>query len=210
MVVKYGVVEKEGEDGAEERRAYLKAYPDGERRFDALYRLGEADSAEGNYEDALDAFTQLLASDIPDDLRTRCRLKSGVALYRLNRYEGARRALADLAKEGTPDPLRAEGLYYLGKTHFDTGNVGEAIIAFKTLSEELGGAALAVYGRYQLAFLYLAREEIELAAIEFANIASSPGADEDLRMECRFRAAEAYDKLGWFDAAVKSYEDPEA
>ncbi len=193
-------------DAAEEYRAYLKDYPNGARRFDARYRLGEAESAEGNYEGALDAFTHILASDVEGIMRTRARLKSGVALYQLKRYDGARRALSELAKAGTPDLLRSEGLYYLGKTHFDSGNMDAAVGAFKTLSEELGGMALAVYGRYQLAFLYLAQEKLERAAIEFSNVASTPAADEDLRMECRFRAAEAYDKLGWFDAAVESYE----
>jgi TolA-binding protein len=194
-------------DAAQEYRAYLKEFPDGARRFDALYRLGEAESAEGNYDEALDAFAQLLVSDIVGEMRMRARLKSGVALYHLKRYDGARRALTESAKDSTPDPLRAEALYYLGKTHFDAGNTGDAAIAFKTLSEELGGGALAVYGRYQLAFLYLAQEQLELAAIEFSNVASSPDADRESRMECRFRAAEAYDKLGWFDAAVRSYEE---
>jgi tol-pal system protein YbgF len=47
--------------------------------------------------------------------------------------------------------------------------------------------------------------EDEKAATEFVAVASS-NADETLRVESRFRAAEIYDSIGWYDQAVVSYD----
>ncbi|MDX9975528.1 MAG: tetratricopeptide repeat protein, partial [FCB group bacterium] len=78
--------------------------------------------------------------------------------------------------------------------------------AFKELSEKHADDALAPYARFQLGYVLLAREESENAAIEFSNVAAAESADPALRAESRYLAAETYDKLGWYEPAVKAYQ----
>lgn len=194
------------EEAADEYRTYLNDYPGGEHRISALYRLGESEHAAKRYEAAIEAFDQLLAGEGPAELAQRARLRKGVALHRLERLDEAVKELKSASEGGTDDALRAEALYHLGKLHFEAGRRDEAIAVFKALGQQGGESPLVAYGRYQLAFIYLSQDALEKAAIEFSEIAASTEADEALRMECRFRAAEAYDKIGWFDAAVRAYE----
>jgi TolA-binding protein len=78
--------------------------------------------------------------------------------------------------------------------------------AFSTLVTELSDTPLAGFAQYHLGFAYLEKDNTEEAAKAFSAAANTSGADEALRMESRFRAAELYDKLGWTAAALGAYE----
>ncbi len=193
-------------EAAAEYRTYVKQYPEGAQRLTALYRLGESESGAGNHEAALKAFDQVLAAKPADDVRQRALLRKGVALYQLRRLGDAAQVLEPLAKEELPEALRTETLYYLGKLYFDGARHDAAAAAFKEILHSAASSPLVPYARYQLAFVYLAQNNLENAATEFSGVANIEAADQPLRMECRFRAAETYDKLGWFEQAVTAYE----
>lgn len=194
------------QEAADEYRAYLKAYPQGQYRAAALYRLGESEHAAGRHEQAVETFDQVLGDPKGADFAQRARLRRGVALFQLKRFDDALKSLQTASNKDYPAELRAEALYYLGKLHFEAGRPAEAVAAFKRLADETPESPLVPYGHYQRAFVHLARNEYEDAAVAFSAVAADSRADADLRMECRFRAAETYDKLGWFEAAVKAYE----
>ncbi len=193
------------EDAAEEYRTYLQQYPGGADRDVASYRLGESQFATGQYADALSAFESALGSRVSGEIRERATLRKGVTLYHLNRLSDARAILDTLVQGGTAEANRGEALYYLGKLHFEASNHDAATKSFTRLIRELPGHALAPFAQYQLAFVYVAQGALEKAAIQFSEVANAASANESLRVECRFRAAETYDKIGWFDAAVKAY-----
>ncbi len=193
-------------EAAKEYRTYLERYPRGAEAPVARYRLGEAEYAAGNHAAALEALDGFLASGASGDLRLRAQLRKGEVLYRLKKAPEAVAVLEPLAKEGTAESVRVPALYYLGRANHDAGRLREAQTALKTLVEKHPGSALTPFARYQLAYVYLGLNEFENAASEFSNVAGSAEADDALRMECRFRAAEAYDKLGWHEPALQAYE----
>src|SRR5262249_35583685 len=84
--------------------------------------------------------------------------------------------------------------------------VDPAAAAFRTLVDVLPDSPYTPPARYQLAFVLLQQNKLEQAAVAFSELASAKNASEELRREARFRAAEAYDKLGWHDAAVNAYQ----
>ncbi|MEX2015294.1 MAG: tetratricopeptide repeat protein, partial [Candidatus Hydrogenedentales bacterium] len=133
-------------------------------------------------------------------------MRKGIAHYHLGQDEAAQTALDALVKSDVPATIRAEGLYYLGKLHADAGRAAQAIGSYKTLIEVAPEHALTPFARYQLAHVYTQASDYENAGIAFSEVAGDANAPEELRMESRFRAAEIYDKLGWFDAAVQAYE----
>lgn len=192
---------------AEQYRAYLQDYPNGQFATDALLRLAESEYAAQRYEPALNAINSFLAADVADAAaRARASARKGEILYRLKKYDEAQAALLPLTTDDAHPDARASALYYLGKLHFDAGDLAAAQTTLKALIESAPTSPLMPFARYQLAFVYLALDQPEHAAIEFSEAANS-STDKHLRMECRFRAAETYDKIGWFDAAVTAYQD---
>ncbi|HRK34691.1 MAG TPA: tetratricopeptide repeat protein, partial [Candidatus Hydrogenedentes bacterium] len=190
---------------ADEYRKYLDTFPEGKYLNEALYRLGESEYSAGKYEPALEAFDKLLGTrpDSPD--RARATLRKGELLYRLKRPDEAAPVLHPLTAPETPEDVRAGALYYLGKLEYDRGNYDAALNSFKSLVDSLPEHPLSPYSRYQLALAHMAKKEGESAAIQFSAVADSQ-ADEKLRVECGFRAAEAYDSIGWFEAAESRYK----
>ncbi|MDZ4860711.1 MAG: tetratricopeptide repeat protein [Candidatus Hydrogenedentes bacterium] len=190
---------------AEEYRKYIETFPEGKFFNDALYRLGESEYSAGKYEPALAAFDLLLTSrpDSPD--RSRASLRKGELLYRLKRPDEAAAVLQPLAAADSGAEVRAGAIYYLGKLEYDREGFDAAIKNFKTLSDELPEHPLTPYARYQLALAYMAKKQGEEAAIQFSAVADGQ-ADDKLRMECGFRAAEAYDSIGWHEAAEARYK----
>lgn len=195
------------EEAAAEYRSYLKQYPEGAHRPESLYRLGEAEFALGKHKEALEAFDQFLAAFPQHALAVTVQGRKGVALYLLGKLDNAVAALGPVASaEGASAEVRGGALYYLGKAHFDAKQVPEASAAFRTLIETQSDSPYTPLAQYQLAFLFLGENNIEQAAITFSELASNAAANEELRREARFRAAEAYDKLGWYDAAAGAYD----
>lgn len=194
------------QEAVEEYEAYLHKYPKAEHRATALYRLGESRSAVGDYGGALETLETLLAEPIDATTRQQAELRRGVTLYHLKRFADATPILSTLAELTDSVEQKEEALYYLGKLHHEAGNSDRAVEAFSALCNSSSESALVPYARYQLAFVHLSRDEVEKAAIEFSQIAQSDKVDDAMRMECRFRAAEAYDKIGWTDTAIKAYQ----
>ena len=195
-------------EAAAEYRSYLEKRPDGEQASSALYRLGEAAYAAHDYEAALKAFDQLLARKPEGDILERTTLSRAEVLYFLKRPADAAMALESLSGEGSSGETRARALYYLGKVNAESNNLDAAEADFKKLIEALPDSPFVPYARYQLALVYLARGNHEEAATTLSTVAQS-NADESLRAEARFRAAEAFDQIGWFDAAVQAYDQLE-
>jgi TolA-binding protein len=193
-------------EAAEEYERYLQDYPGGKDAPLAWLRLGKSAYASAQYEKALNAFDKVLAGPGDESARQQASLSKGESLYHLQRFGEAAPVLQPLTAKEIPADIRGRALYYLGKTYADTQNPDAALEAFRTLAKALPDNPLAIYARYQLAFVYLARNELENAVVEFSEVANASRADTELRMECRYRAAEAYDKLGWFSAAVGAYE----
>ena len=194
------------EEASDEYRAYLNDFPGGGHRLAALYRLGEAETSLGRYDAALGAFDLAIASASTDDFVLRSRLRKGAVLIKLGRPDEATKLLGALLGDTTSTEIAGEALYFLGKAHADAGRAASAVSAYSRLVKEHVASPFAPMGRYQLAFGYIAQGELEKAAVEFSEVAGTEGADAALRMESYFRAAESYDKLGWFDAAVSTYE----
>lgn len=195
-------------EAADEYQTYIQQYPNGKDRYVVLYRLGESHSGADNFREAFEAFERLLQlQDAPDTLKERASLRQGVALYQLKEYDEALVTLdAVTRREAVADEVHSEALYYLGKLHGDAGRPESSIKAFKSLIDKFPESPLRPFARYQLAFVYLASRDLENAANTFSESASDKQADEKLRMESRFRAAEIYDQLGWFEASVEAYE----
>jgi TolA-binding protein len=189
-----------------EYRNYLAQYPQGAHRPEAFYRLGESEFALGHFAPAIEVFDQLLAAFPTHALALTVQGRKGAALYQLGKFDDAVTALGPATRAEAAPEVRGGALYYLGKSHFDAKRIDQAVAAFRTLIETLPDSAYTPPARYQLAFVHLAQSNLEQAAVTFSELASSAGASEELRREALFRAAEAYDKLGWHDAAVRAYE----
>jgi TolA-binding protein len=193
-------------EAAGEYTRYIEAYPQGTHLTTAYRRLGDAAFAAGAYEQALKAFDASLERVDDAEARWQIRLSRGQALYFLERYDEALEALKPCATSEAPPETRGAALYYLGQSARQVGKASDAIAWFRTLVDSFPGHRLSPYARYQYGFMLIAQEDFEGAAVQFSELAASD-ADAELRAEARYRAAEVYDRMGWYDAAVGAYED---
>jgi TolA-binding protein len=194
------------EDAATEYRAYLDDYPVGEREETALYRLGESLYAQKKFTEALEVFGQVRKRFPSSNYLTRSQLREGVSLYRLGKLELALSVLNDVVGREADAEIKGEALYYLGKLYTDTRDWPSAIQAYERLSKEATISSYAPFGEYQLAVVYVGQGKLEAAAVMFMSIGDDGGANAALQMDSLYRAGEAYDQLGWHDAAILSYQ----
>lgn len=193
------------EDAETEYEGYIEALDGQAVAPEVWYRLGEAAYAAQHYERALEAFEQLqaLAQDSP--YKARARLSQGEVYYFMKAFEQAIAVLEPIAKSDIQADDRGRALYFLGKSLFENGKAPEAIAQFVRLITDIPAHPMAPYAEFQLAYAYSVTQDLENAAIHFSAVAGST-ADESLRMESRFRAAQTYDQIGWYNAALGAYE----
>lgn len=191
-------------EAVEEYDAYLNALDGQPVPPEVLYRLGESAYAAGAYERALQAFEQLQALPGDSPFKQRARLSQGEVYYFMKAYDKAIDLLGPLSMDGE-DESRGRARYFLGKAFFDSGKTAEAVSQFKQLIEGLPGHAMAPYAEFQLAYALAAQKDFENAAIHYSAVAGSK-VDDTLRMESRYRAAQTYDQIGWYSAALGAYE----
>ena len=193
-------------EAIDEYERYLETSPSGEDAAMAWLRLGRCAVAVEKYDKALKAFRQ--AESLTGDAarRAEARVSAGETLFLGGKHAETIETLKEVSSKETPAELRARALYYLGRACAETGAMDAAIGAYVALTTDLPQSPLAVFALYHLGFAYLAKADSEEAAKAFSAAANTQGADEGLRMESRFRAAELYDKLGWTAAALGAYE----
>lgn len=194
------------EEAIDEYEAYLAAAPAGEDAATAWLRLGRCAVAVKNYDKALEAFRKAAEGAGDDTRRIEAQVSAGEALFFAGKHAEAIEALKGLAAKETPPEPRARALYYLGRSGAETGDHDTALIMLSALAAEIPESPLAGFAQYHLGFSHLAKQNTEEAAKAFSAAANTQGADDALRMESRFRAAELYDKLGWSEAALGAYE----
>lgn len=194
------------EDAAAEYRAYLNDYTDGKQRETASYRLGESLYAEKKYTEALEAFQQIAKLFPSSTYTSRSQLREGVSLYRLGELKQALPVLINVVSREGDVEIKGEALYYLGKLYTDTKDWASAVTAYERLSKETKSSSYAPFGEYQLAVVYVGQGKLEPAAVMFMSIGDDSKANPGLQMDSLYRAGEAYDQLGWHEAAVQSYQ----
>lgn len=192
-------------DAAQEYRAYLETYPQAGGRETAQYRLGESLFAQRDFAGAANAFASVRESYPNGEYFDRARLREGVSLYRTKQYKPAKQRLVDVEKVAKDPNVRGEALYYLGKLNADTQEYAASVAAYERLVKDVPTSSFAPFAQYQLASVYLAQKKYEAAAGLFMQIGENTSLSEALQMEALYRAGEAYDLLGWHDAAATSY-----
>lgn len=190
-------------DAAREYRAFLERVPAGPDAATARYRLGESEYAQSNYEEALSAFSAV-ANPGESGPPRKAALRQGELLYRLGRHGDAAAALEKVAAQDDAE-TEPGALYYLAKARFDNGQLPGARDALETLISAYPSHALTPYASYQLGFVHLGLDEPAAAAASFSR-AGETAADDAVRAESRFRAAEAYSAAGFTLDAVAAYD----
>ncbi len=192
-------------EAVEEYEAYLEAADSATVAPEVWYYLGEAAYAAQDYERAVSAFELLQSQPGDSPWKAKARLTQGEVYFFQKIYDQAITVLAPLATPDQPVDTRGRATYYLAKAYFEKGKHADALRIFSSLVEEMPEHPLAPYAGFQLAYTHLAQGELEKAAMQFSAVAGLK-ADAALRMESRFRAAQTYDQIGWYSAALGAYE----
>ncbi|NLN92053.1 MAG: tetratricopeptide repeat protein [Candidatus Hydrogenedens sp.] len=193
-------------EALDEYQRWLDASPAADNAHIAWLRLGRCAMALNDHEQAVRAFEQAAQMAEGKEERGEAWTSAGEALFFQGDYQGAIGWLEKAGSETLTPEGRSRALFYLGRAKMEAGDLLDAAASLSTLIKELPDSTLIPFAHYHLAFVRVKLDSVEEGAKEFSAVANLPQADESLRMESRFRAAELYDKLGWTDAALGAYE----
>lgn len=192
-------------EAADEYEAYLRDFPQSPAAVQASLRLGQAAQAAQRYEKALEAYDRVMAAGTLEAQRA-ARLGRGECLFLLKRYPEALDTLEKLLESNPLADQTTRALYYAGRARLEQGDTQGAVEMFQKITDAPSEQPVTPYARYQLAQALLRLGREQEAAAAFALVAGTAGADPELRAESRYRAAELYDRMGLYDAAVAAYE----
>ncbi|MBI2422345.1 MAG: tetratricopeptide repeat protein [Candidatus Hydrogenedentes bacterium] len=188
-----------------EYRKYTETYGQGKDLLLAWHRMGEAAYAARDHETAIGAMEKVLSLNPPAGLVLNAKLTLGESLFFMDRFEESLTHLSAIIAQEAPPEILERARYYMGRAHYALGAMGPAREVLRQAAEAHPDGPLHAFVLFQLAFVLVRNGEDEQAAITFSEVADSQ-ADSALRQESRYRAAEIYDKIGWFSTAVGAYQ----
>nr|WP_320120309.1 tetratricopeptide repeat protein [uncultured Marinifilum sp.] len=180
---------------------YLTNFPNGMFRLNAQYYRADAALNQGNFEDALAGFEEVLNQD--DNLFTEKALLAASQLnYRAKNLEKAKLQYAQLAKRAEiPENLDAAKVGYLRSVYelheYETVlSAAKEVLEMPKIQEEMIREA-----RYKRAKSYLALHSLQKALPDLKSLAIETKSAEGA--EAKFRIAEVYFALSKFDLSEK-------
>lgn len=148
------VSRQEGAPGASRgAETELPAYPrvSSEREQIAVLAYGEARRLyeAQRYQDAIDAFEELLRRGVQEDLQDNCHLWIGASHFHLRQFHSAVVSLSQVV-EWNGSNKRADACFLLGQTYELLGNVEQARSMFEALLKEFPDSERAASAREKL------------------------------------------------------------
>ena len=193
-------------EAADEYKSYLEEFPKGQFSEMALYRLGEVYFSLSKFPESINILAKNL-KEYPDGAyQSSALLRKGVAHYQLKQLDEASSTLKSI-DSGAASAIGCETDYYLGKVFADKNDFDAAKQLFQKVIRREESNPFKPYARFQLANVLVKLKDYENAAIAFSELAKDDTVPTTLQTEGKFRAAESYDKLGWFESAEKLYAE---
>ena len=186
----------------QEYRATLDAFPNTELRAELWLRLGEAIFAledESRYDEALDAFAQVLEEKPTIEMEYRARLSTGRLLDMRGDSEGALRTYARLLKESRFRPFEGQTRILIGQYYQENGQLERALEEFGQVRDDFPQTPSSAMALYRTGLLYLrAFGESERGAEYFEEAKREKGGSEASTL--------AQEMLGYL-SQLKQYTD---
>ncbi|HEM47197.1 MAG TPA: tetratricopeptide repeat protein, partial [Alphaproteobacteria bacterium] len=164
----------------------------GKRTAEMAMRAGDELVSQGRGADAVEAYREAIAGGLEDEALRDARLREGIALFGLRRYDEALRAFELLGR----DP---EARFWRARTLARLGRVERAVVGFEALVGTESGD-LASRSAYLAATLLEDRGQRARAMALYRRVAAE-AADPDLALDALWR-------IGW--SAWKRGDDAEA
>ncbi|RMF91919.1 MAG: tetratricopeptide repeat protein, partial [Nitrospinota bacterium] len=146
---------------------YLTRFPQGARRGEVQFYLGELAFQAKQYEQAVQYYRQALPT-LPDPVRTPARFKLGKLLYQLQRYPEVIEVLAPLRDQ--PGRWQEEALYWSGEAALKGGKLSEALPFWEQLLQAFPQGNYAAYAYYARGWIRQQQGKYALALQDFQKI----------------------------------------
>ncbi len=175
---------------------------------DAYYMLGNAYTASGDLNRALDAYDQAIRrGSAPDSLRREVEFQKAWTLYENGRYDEAQTGFLRLAREGTGQRSR-DALFWGGDCLFQTGRYERAASRFEQYLDRYPDGHHASAAYYTLGWTRFRMRQYEPAVSAFRSFLdrySETNTKIPYRQDARLRLADSYYALKRYDEAVTEY-----
>ncbi len=150
----------------------LKKYPNTRLKPQIEYRLGQISAASGQYDDAIQRYRAIVASEAAKGFHGFAQYGIAWSLMQQEKYEPARKELEPLLVAGRSDAISQEALLAEGVCLRKLGNPADALAALeKFMSAKPTGTSLANC-LYEMGMAYVDAKQPEKAQLQFERILS--------------------------------------
>ena len=202
---------------AKEYAAILVAFPDGDQRDAATFRMAECLRLQGDTEAAGRLYSRVVVEFRTGPFRLRAAYRRARLYMDAGDYESAAAHFNVIARENPPADLAAASLYYLGESLLETGAADKADAAFARVLKEHPGSMFHAYALMQRGDIHRDRwtaaadadaadadKYAALALGFFGKVLERPGTDRSAA-EALFQMAEIYFRQQDFERSSERY-----
>lgn len=205
------------EMAAKEYASILEAFPQGDQRDAATFRMAECMRLQGDVEAAGQLYSRVVVEYKTGPFRLRAAYRRARLYMDDGDFESAAAHFNVIVRETPPADLKAASLYYLGESLHKTGAVDQADAAFARVLKEHPGSMFYAYALMQRGDIHrdkwiaaveagteAADKHAELALGFFEKVLERPGTDRTAA-EALFQLAEIHFRQKNFERSSERY-----
>ncbi len=193
------------EMAATEYRSLLRQAPDFSEADVVLFRLAEAERAQGKAAEASEAYGQLVQRFPESRYRPRAAFRRAELFIAAQRYEEAAAQLEALIEDEPPPEIAASALYYLGYAHDKLGQPDEAAAAFERVVQDHTESPFYSYACLALGQIYLSQPSPRGDGAALLREAMRLRPTPRVGAEAAFLLGDAAFRRGDFEASAEAY-----
>ncbi len=189
--------------------AQRKAVPGGKLVADAAFMEGECLMRSGKYQEALDAYEQMLAMSakpLGDDFETLARLHAAQAAAKLKQWERSLKLLEQASQDAPKSPYLPEVLYEQGWAQQKLGKLDEAAELYAAASAKTG-REVAAQALFMLGEILFQQKKHDEAIRTFYEVIYGGYDYPRWQADATFEAARCFEVLKKKDQAAKLYNE---
>ncbi|MBW3541569.1 MAG: tetratricopeptide repeat protein [Planctomycetes bacterium] len=190
------------------------AFPNSKHRWEALYRLAEADLWQKKYEAARRTLEELKAQKADAAVRAepwfaKVFVLLAETLVQLKQYAAVPPTVEELAALDPKSPMLHEGYEVLGRSYKNQAKFAEARAAFqKTLDDDASrGTETAAKARLMIAETWWNQQKYDLAQRDYLKVYHLHTEHPEWQAPALFQAAVCDEKLGQWRNAADAYQE---
>ncbi len=198
-------------EAGEAFQVVLDQYPNSQTTGDALRMKGEASVAQGNFNEAFDAYDSAISLDAaPPELREQVAFQKAWLLYRKDDFSAAAPAFLALYRRNKESDQAGDAVFWAAESYYQAGSKERAIRLFTEFLRTFPDHKHRNAAHYALGWAFFNQNRYASAAEQFQQFLRRYNPDNEIVPygdDARLRLADSYYALKQYQLAVAAYRN---